>query len=153
MVNAPVVHKPDGPDSEAVLPIPRQTISYYLISALVVIPFRAVTPASWCYVLYSLYTGSIWSYTPKQLSLFVVAIAEVGALLNEYVTSDDESRWRAHTGLLQCVPLSSGEISFWTISHPTRKCRGFTSGFSPRITVRLGRITGGWPLPRRNVGF
>lgn len=92
----PPVHKQDGPGPEAVLPAPRQTISYYLVLALIVTPFRAVTPASWCYVLYSLYTGSIWSYTSKQLSLFVVAIAEVGTFLYEDVTSD-EPRERAHT--------------------------------------------------------
>jgi hypothetical protein len=75
MVGPPVTHNLDGP--EAVMPTTRPTISYYLVLALVVIPFCAVTPASWCYVAYSLYTGSIWTFTSRKYAFFAVALAEV----------------------------------------------------------------------------
>ena len=76
MANLPAaVYNRDGP--EAVLPTTRPTISYYLVLALVVIPFCAVTPVSWCYVVCSLYTGSIWAFTSRQYGAFALALAEV----------------------------------------------------------------------------
>ena len=78
MVKSSVVHNQDGP--EAILPTTRPTTSYYLIFALVVIPFCAVTPASWFYVVYSLYTGAIWTLTSRQYILFAIALAEVRPL-------------------------------------------------------------------------
>jgi len=77
MAYPPVVRILDGP--EAILPTTRPTISYYLVLAFAVIPFRAVTPASWCYVVYSLYTGAIWTFTLKQCAFFAVALAEVSS--------------------------------------------------------------------------
>lgn len=73
MVNPP--HNRDGP--EVILPTTRPTVSYYLVLALVVIPFCAVTPVSWCYVIYSLYTGSIWAFTSRQYAVFALALTEV----------------------------------------------------------------------------
>ena len=67
--------------SEVVFPTTRPTFSYYLVLVVVVIPFCALTPASWCYVLYSLYTGSIWTFTSRQHATFAVALAEVGPFL------------------------------------------------------------------------
>lgn len=69
------IHNRDG--SEVMLPHARPRISYYLVLAFVVIPFCAVTPASWYYVIYSLYTGTVWSFTARQCVVFAVALAEV----------------------------------------------------------------------------
>ena len=99
MANPSAVHNQDGP--ETILPVIRPTISYYLVLALVVIPFRAVTPASWCYVVYCLYTGAIWTFTSRQCALFIAALAEVGPLLDSNVTSDDQPR--AHTSRCSSV--------------------------------------------------
>lgn len=103
MVGPPIVHHLDGP--EAILPATRPTISYYLVLAFLVIPFCAVTPASWCYVIYSLYTGTIWTFTLKQSAFFAVALAEVSSFLHEHVISDDKPRGRVHPGVLQRIPL------------------------------------------------
>ena len=104
MVGSPVVHgNLDVP--EAVVPTTRPTISYYLVLALAVIPVCAVTPASWCYVVYSLYTGSICTFTSRQYAFFAVALAEVRLRLHEHVISDDEPPWRLHPGIFQRVPL------------------------------------------------
>jgi len=78
MDNPSAVHNLDGP--EAIPPAARPAISYYLVLALVVIPFCAVTPASWCYVVHSLYTGAIWTFTPSQYAFLAVALVEVGPL-------------------------------------------------------------------------
>jgi len=121
MVSPPAVHNLDGPG--AIMPTTRPTVSYYLVLVLVVIPFCAVTPASWCYVVYSLYPGSIWTFTSRQYAFFVVALAEVRPLLHEHVIFDDEPPWRIHSGILQRIPLQPGEIRFRTISNKTRKYR------------------------------
>lgn len=76
MVNPPAVH--DQGDPEAISPTTRPTTAYYLVLVLVVIPFCAVTPASWCYVVHSLYTGTVWTLTSRQYALFAIALAEVG---------------------------------------------------------------------------
>lgn len=77
MVNpSAAVHNGDEP--EVILPATRPTVSYYLVLVLIVIPFRAVTPVSWCYIIYSLYTGAIWASALKQHLVFVIALVEVG---------------------------------------------------------------------------
>jgi hypothetical protein len=89
MVDPPAaVYNGDGPD--VILPATRPTFSYYLVLVLIVIPFCAVTPVSWCYVTYSLYTGAIWTSTLKQHAAFVVALAEVGPSLHMHVIPDDD---------------------------------------------------------------
>lgn len=103
MVEPTVVHNQDGP--EATLPNTWPTGSYYLILAFVVIPFCAVTPASWCYVAYSLYTGAIWTLTSRQYALFAIALAEVCPLLDPYMTFDHEPCGRGYPGVLQRTPL------------------------------------------------
>jgi len=103
MVKPPAVLDLDGP--EAILPATRPTISYYLVLALLVIPFCAVTPVSWCYVVYSLYTGAVWTFTSKQSVFFAVALAEVGSLSPTHVMSDGKPRGRIHPGVLQRISL------------------------------------------------
>ena len=99
MVKQPAVHNQDGP--EATLPATRPTTSYYLILTLVVIPFCAVTPASWFYAVYSLYTGAIWTLPSRQYVLFAIALAEVCPVSDLYrMISDDEPCGRAHPGIL-----------------------------------------------------
>ncbi|KAF9652182.1 hypothetical protein BDM02DRAFT_3109605 [Thelephora ganbajun] len=75
MVKLSAVHNLDGP--EEILPTTRPTLSYYLVLVLVVIPLCAVTPVSWFYVIYSLYTGSIWTFASGQYIFFAIALAEV----------------------------------------------------------------------------
>ena len=87
------------------MPTTRPSISYYLVLALVVILFCALTPASWCYVIYSLYTGSIWTFTSRQHVFFAVALAEVRPLLHKHVIPDDEPPGRIHPGILQRISL------------------------------------------------
>ena len=91
MVKPAVVHNQDGP--EATPPTTRPTGSFYLTLAFVVVPFCAVTPASWCYVVYSLYTGAIWSLTSRQCILFAIALAEVCLLLDPHMIFDHEPWW------------------------------------------------------------
>jgi hypothetical protein len=99
MVNpSTAIHNQDG--SDAVPPTTRPTISYYLVLVLLVIPFCAVTPASWCYVVYSLYTGSIRAFTSRQYIVFAVALAEVGPTLGMHVMPDNNSRGRIHPGFI-----------------------------------------------------
>lgn len=117
MVNPTAAHNLDGPG--AILSFTRPTVSYYLVLALIVTPFCAVTPVSWCYVAYSLYTGAIWTFTLRRSAFFAVALAEVGPTLHEHVISDDELRRRVYLGVLQRIPLQSGEIRFRTFSHST----------------------------------
>lgn len=109
MVNSSAaVHNGDG--SEVILPATRPTSSYYLVLVLVVIPFCAVTPASWCYVVYSLYTGVIRTFTLTQYTVFVVASAEVSPSLHLLVITDD------------------GQVFFSVYHHNLAR---FVSGLSP----------------------
>ena len=103
MANPSAVHNQDG--SDTIPPTTRPTISYYLVLALVVIPFRAVTPASWCYVVYSLYTGSFQAFTSRQYVVFALALAEVGPPVHMHVMADHDPRVRIHPGVFQRVPL------------------------------------------------
>jgi len=82
MAGPPVAHILDGP--EPILPTTRRAISFYLVFALVVVPICAVTPASWCYVFYSIYTGSVWNFTSRQYAFFAAALAEVRPLLHNH---------------------------------------------------------------------
>lgn len=103
MVKPTAANNQDGP--EAIPAATRPTISYYLVLALVVIPLYAVTPASWCYVAYSLYTGAISTFAPKQWAFFVVALAEVRPLSNSNLISDGKPCERIHPGVFQRIPL------------------------------------------------
>lgn len=103
MAGPPVAHNPDG--SEAILPATRRAISFYLVLALVVVPIFAITPASWCYVVYSLYTGSIWNFTSRQYAFFAAAVAEVRPLLHNHAKIYDESPGCIHPGTFQRIPL------------------------------------------------
>ena len=92
--------------SEALLPTTRPTVSYYLVSALVIIPFCAVTPASWCYVVYSLYTGAIWTFTLRQYVLFAAALIEVGPISGLARDIQWQTMWaRIYPDFLQRIPL------------------------------------------------
>ncbi|GJE84212.1 alpha/beta hydrolase [Phanerochaete sordida] len=55
----------------------RRALSFYIVLIIAVFPLWSVIPLSWAFVVYSLHSGNIWSYTWKGLALFAVALAEV----------------------------------------------------------------------------
>ena len=65
-------------DISEALHLPRQRdLSFYLVLLLAVLPLWSVVPLSWAFVIYSLRTGSIWSFTWKGHTLFAFALVEV----------------------------------------------------------------------------
>ncbi|KAJ6598984.1 hypothetical protein DFH09DRAFT_1021686 [Mycena vulgaris] len=56
---------------------PRRNLSFFFVALFLVAPLRAVAPFSWAFVLYSLRTGSIWSFAWKGRLAFALAICEV----------------------------------------------------------------------------
>ncbi|KAJ6515813.1 hypothetical protein C8R45DRAFT_957697 [Mycena sanguinolenta] len=55
----------------------RRDLSFYLVAAFVVAPLRLVAPLSWLFVVYSLYTGSIWLFTWRGYLLFAFTLCEL----------------------------------------------------------------------------
>ncbi|EIW82122.1 hypothetical protein CONPUDRAFT_54478 [Coniophora puteana RWD-64-598 SS2] len=54
-----------------------RTPGFYAVLALVVIPLWSVTPLSWIFVIYSLRSGLIWTYTWLRRACFLLALCEV----------------------------------------------------------------------------
>ncbi|KAF8195811.1 hypothetical protein K438DRAFT_1826557 [Mycena galopus ATCC 62051] len=63
--------------SEALDPVKQRSLSFYLVALFVVAPLRLVAPLSWIFVVYSLHTGSIWSFTWRGHIFFAFALSEV----------------------------------------------------------------------------
>jgi hypothetical protein len=63
--------------SEALDSPRRRDLSFFLVALFVVAPLRLVAPLSWVFVVYSLFTGSIGSYTWKGRLIFAFALSEV----------------------------------------------------------------------------
>lgn len=55
----------------------RRDLSFFLVALFVVAPLRLVAPLSWIFVVYSLYTGFIWSFTWRGNLFFAFALCEV----------------------------------------------------------------------------
>ncbi|RDB22664.1 hypothetical protein Hypma_010101 [Hypsizygus marmoreus] len=55
----------------------RRTPSFYVVLFCLVIPVWSSIPLSWLFVLYVLWSGTIWSFAWPARTLFVVALSEV----------------------------------------------------------------------------
>lgn len=55
----------------------RRDLSFYLVLIVAVLPLWSIAPLSWIFVIYSLHSGSVWSYTWKGQTLFAVALVEL----------------------------------------------------------------------------
>ncbi|KAJ3570200.1 hypothetical protein NP233_g4560 [Leucocoprinus birnbaumii] len=69
----------DGVADVSELPAParRRTLSFYVVLLGLVLPFWSAIPLAWTFVIYSLYTGKIWSYANRGRFTFAFALAEV----------------------------------------------------------------------------
>lgn len=63
--------------AEKLVPQRPYTRDFYPVLLCVVLPLGSIVPSAWCFVVYSLYTGKIWLYTPPKLVMFSVALCEV----------------------------------------------------------------------------
>jgi len=67
-----------GLDTSEALDRPRRRdLSFYLVALLVVAPLRLVAPLSWLFVVYSLHTGSLWSFAWRGKFFFAFALVEL----------------------------------------------------------------------------
>ncbi|KAJ7094688.1 hypothetical protein B0H15DRAFT_830514 [Mycena belliarum] len=74
-------------------------ISFYFVAFVLVAPLRAVAPLSWAFVLYSLHTGSIWSFAWKGRLAFALAICEVFfSVYHRYLVALVSVPWKHGTG-------------------------------------------------------
>jgi hypothetical protein len=62
---------------ERLVPSPSRQFGFYLVLFLLVLPLCSVIPLSWTFVLYSLYTGTVWSFSWQANVCFTLALAEV----------------------------------------------------------------------------
>ncbi|VDC07292.1 unnamed protein product [Peniophora sp. CBMAI 1063] len=69
----------EAPPCPAELPHlpPTRNLAFYATLVLAVGPLWSIPPLSWTFVLYSLISGSVWSYSGLVLLTFIWAIAEV----------------------------------------------------------------------------
>ncbi|KAJ3882897.1 hypothetical protein F5051DRAFT_343702 [Lentinula edodes] len=57
--------------------IQRRTISFYAVLLFLVAPLWCAVPLAWAFVIYTLHTGRIWSYSLFGLTFFAIALSEV----------------------------------------------------------------------------
>lgn len=57
--------------------IQRRTISFYAVLLFLVAPLWCAVPLAWAFVIYTLHTGKIWSYSLFGLTFFAIALSEV----------------------------------------------------------------------------
>lgn len=85
----------------------QRDLSFYLVLILAVLPLWSVVPLSWAFVIYALWTGSIWSFTWKGQAIFALAMVEVRLAPEcpavQYIL-------HVFSALFQCLPLSLGQI-------------------------------------------
>ncbi|THH15209.1 hypothetical protein EW146_g5239 [Bondarzewia mesenterica] len=67
----------DTPSEQSHRQQPRRDLSFYAVLFFAVLPVWSVPPLSWAFVLYSLHTGAIWTYSRSQTAWFALALAEV----------------------------------------------------------------------------
>lgn len=70
--------------AETFHPPGRRDLSFYIVLILAVIPLWSIAPLSWFFVIYSLHTGIIWSFTWRGWVSFVAALAEVRSTAHAY---------------------------------------------------------------------
>ncbi|KAF8529187.1 hypothetical protein BU17DRAFT_37601 [Hysterangium stoloniferum] len=63
------------------------SISYYIVLCFLIGPVYAAIPFSWAFVLYSMLTGSLWSYCPTKKLAFLWASVEVVFSIYYYALS------------------------------------------------------------------
>lgn len=90
--------------SESQEPQRKRDSSFYVALFCAVLPLWSVVPASWLFVVYSLYTGRIWHYGVSGIVIFSLALGEVSA--GRFAT--DKPVLMCVIGLLQRSPLPSG---------------------------------------------
>lgn len=62
---------------------PTRNFAFYATLVFAVGPLWSIPPLSWAFVLYSLISGSVWSYTGLKLLFFVWALAEVRTIATD----------------------------------------------------------------------
>lgn len=101
----------------------RRDLSFFLVALLVVAPLRLVAPLSWIFVVYSLYTGFIWSFTWRGNLFFAFALCEVCIPLYFDVSEASittQTRCNHLGGLSSAVMLLGGyNQSVWLCWLPT----------------------------------
>ncbi|EKM59225.1 uncharacterized protein PHACADRAFT_249515 [Phanerochaete carnosa HHB-10118-sp] len=55
----------------------RRDLSFYFVLIIAVLPVWSAVPLSWAFVVYSLYSGNVWSLTWKGQILFAIGLVEV----------------------------------------------------------------------------
>lgn len=65
--------------SESPQPVRARNGSFYAVLFAVVVPLWSLVPASWLFVLYSLYTGRVWLYGIPGNTTFFLALCEVSS--------------------------------------------------------------------------
>lgn len=63
-------------------PAHRRSLSFYVVLLFIVLPVWSAIPLAWTFVIYSLHTGRIWSYSARGQFCFALAFAEVSTALN-----------------------------------------------------------------------
>ncbi|KAK7695883.1 hypothetical protein QCA50_000521 [Cerrena zonata] len=62
----------------------RRTLSFYLVLLIAVLPIWSIVPGAWAFVIYSLHSGSIWTFSWRGQSLFAFALCEVFFSVHHY---------------------------------------------------------------------
>jgi hypothetical protein len=104
--------------SEVPYPVPtHRSLSYYFVLLVLVAPLWSSVPLSWAFVLYSLRSGKIWSFSWPGHLLFILTLFEVGSDTTSNPTTYLHNISLA--GHLQRIPLPSRQTHLTSCSPRT----------------------------------
>ncbi|KAJ6628695.1 hypothetical protein B0H10DRAFT_1988844 [Mycena sp. CBHHK59/15] len=77
----------------------RRDLSFFFVLLFLVAPLWATTPLSWTFILYSLRSGAIWSYTWKGQLTFAFTICELFfSVYHQHLVNVVSKPWKHGTG-------------------------------------------------------
>ncbi|KAJ7498836.1 hypothetical protein FB451DRAFT_1117567 [Mycena latifolia] len=85
----------------------RRDLSFFFVALALVTPLRAAAPLSWAFVVYSLYTGSVWCLGWKGRLLFTYAVCEVFfSVYHHHLVTLVSAPWKHGTGDLAQLQIA-----------------------------------------------
>ncbi|KAJ7781160.1 hypothetical protein B0H16DRAFT_1497273 [Mycena metata] len=99
-------------DISEALDAPRhRDLSFYLVALFLVAPLRAVAPLSWTFVVYSLFTGSIWTFAWKGRLAFLFAVCEaVFSIYHQHLVNVASAPWKHGSGNVAQLQIAFSRV-------------------------------------------